>query len=94
MDWLLSGTGEGELDQLFTDLCQQKALTFTTDHQKNLLEDSRQGETVKNIQLDQSLEDPAATNQVLGQLREEYGQDRLESMSDRELFELYRARAA
>jgi hypothetical protein len=30
---------------------------------------------------------------VLSQLREEYGQDVLESMSDRELFELFRARA-
>jgi hypothetical protein len=49
LDWLLAQTGDSDLDLLFTDLCQQKALTFTTDHQKNLLEDSRQGETLKNL---------------------------------------------
>jgi len=89
LDWILSPNSGSEVDSLFTDLVHSRAKEIASGKAPAQIS-SRFGEAQKNLAIDSTIQDEEKNREVLDSLREEYGQEKLEAMSDREFFELYR----
>lgn len=91
LDWVLSPNLNSEVDNLFTSLVHERAKKIAAGSALQSLTDNRIGEAQKNIQINSTIDDPSQNEEVINSLREKYGQEKLESMSDREFYELYRS---
>lgn len=93
LDWILSQNDGSEVDALFTDLVHSRAKAVAAGASFKSINDldSNFGSLAQEQKVQSHIADQTQSQNLLEDLRSQYGQDGLEKMSDREFYELYKS---